>query len=777
MSNTKEYEYSEKLEPSQFRLLHVNGSSQTALEGELEIFPLDDAPSYKALSYVWGPPQHVDRISVSSNASLPVGANLQAALRVCILHHVDFIWIDAICINQADLKEREQQVQIMRQIYGQAEEVLIWLDEEDDISAVALHSAIRIGQYLDLPFVGHTNVSEAAIQAGIKVLEKQVEEDDRLRKLAWDDEDITPDQIEGGLTVTQVREIGVRSRQQDKYRAINLANDLDPNISEDDIDQFARALNVISTAKYLPTPTTEMFEENYGDMFRAIGVRAPVHITWNAMCTVYAKSWFKRVWIIQELALAKKATCLIGSNKISWEMLIGVDDFYSEQGLMGSMGGRSSHQANQLDIIRINRANQRPADLLSLLAVSKEANCTNPRDFIYSILGLTDHEHIINFPPRYDISIPEAYSLFTKYVVRTFHNLDILSFVDKLPNQSTDLPSWALDLRQPRNGTRLTEYGKNNGFNANGNLPISHDISPPQIPQNHLLLRGRTIATIAHTSVSLLASPHGDWKRPSRPRVDPYIQTRRYHRAMLVFRAWMSFAKQFLPDPYEPTNEEPITVFWRTLVSNMLVSGKPLTPNHAYDAERQILTEKSTFPCSSSRKSETPFYPQTFFPSAQKILWDMIGGAPTRQVNWDSEPSFWMYAMQICLGKRIFVTSILPSPSQPCSNDTYNNDENTDPQRLFGLGPAALKSGDIVVVFTGGCTPFILRKAIDSHDNENKQGNKYILIGPAYIRGLMNGQAFKIRKGNGTKAKDADLNNEDEKNRAMMMMMDEFELV
>lgn len=37
------------------------------------------------------------------------------------------IWIDAICINQADLDKRCEQVQPMKDIYSSAEEVLIWL--------------------------------------------------------------------------------------------------------------------------------------------------------------------------------------------------------------------------------------------------------------------------------------------------------------------------------------------------------------------------------------------------------------------------------------------------------------------------------------------------------------------------------------------------------------------------------------------------------------------------------------------------------------------------
>lgn len=43
----------------------------------------------------------------------------------------EYIWIDAICINQEDLEERSIQVARMYSIYDNAQSVLIWLGEHD----------------------------------------------------------------------------------------------------------------------------------------------------------------------------------------------------------------------------------------------------------------------------------------------------------------------------------------------------------------------------------------------------------------------------------------------------------------------------------------------------------------------------------------------------------------------------------------------------------------------------------------------------------------------
>jgi hypothetical protein len=42
------------------------------------------------------------------------------------------IWIDGVCINQADLDERGQQVAIMGDVYSRTKRNIIWLGDSDD---------------------------------------------------------------------------------------------------------------------------------------------------------------------------------------------------------------------------------------------------------------------------------------------------------------------------------------------------------------------------------------------------------------------------------------------------------------------------------------------------------------------------------------------------------------------------------------------------------------------------------------------------------------------
>ena len=50
------------------------------------------------------------------------------------------LWIDAICINKADVDERNRQVQILAFIYSRAKVVTVWLGTLEDQYMMSQHS-------------------------------------------------------------------------------------------------------------------------------------------------------------------------------------------------------------------------------------------------------------------------------------------------------------------------------------------------------------------------------------------------------------------------------------------------------------------------------------------------------------------------------------------------------------------------------------------------------------------------------------------------------------
>ncbi|KAF2686590.1 hypothetical protein K458DRAFT_280689, partial [Lentithecium fluviatile CBS 122367] len=66
-----------------------------------------------------------------------VTTNLESGLRhLRYRFQPRILWIDALCINQRDMAEKERQVRMMGQLYKNAERVHVWLGTVDDTNAV-----------------------------------------------------------------------------------------------------------------------------------------------------------------------------------------------------------------------------------------------------------------------------------------------------------------------------------------------------------------------------------------------------------------------------------------------------------------------------------------------------------------------------------------------------------------------------------------------------------------------------------------------------------------
>jgi hypothetical protein len=98
---------------------------------------LDDNPQYEALSYVWGDTGVTRQISLNGSP-YQVTESLEIALRHLRLPSEDrILWVDAICINQRDVPERNVQVRHMGSVYETASKVIAWLGEESGDSNLA----------------------------------------------------------------------------------------------------------------------------------------------------------------------------------------------------------------------------------------------------------------------------------------------------------------------------------------------------------------------------------------------------------------------------------------------------------------------------------------------------------------------------------------------------------------------------------------------------------------------------------------------------------------
>ncbi|KAK8085434.1 hypothetical protein PG997_006705 [Apiospora hydei] len=103
------------------------GDFDEAMHCSLRTCSLKNHPKYEALSYVWGDARVTKPVYVNGHL-VQVTSNLTTALRY-LRHHQRprTLWVDAICINQADILEKGQQVPLMGLIYSQCSQTVAWL--------------------------------------------------------------------------------------------------------------------------------------------------------------------------------------------------------------------------------------------------------------------------------------------------------------------------------------------------------------------------------------------------------------------------------------------------------------------------------------------------------------------------------------------------------------------------------------------------------------------------------------------------------------------------
>lgn len=116
------------------RLLQLHpgkpGYRNSPVECELTLASVGDGQKYEALSYTWGSWDNTKTVKCDP-IDVKVTKNLYAALtRLRYRDRTRTLWVDALCINQRDAFERNQQLSLMGEIYQGADQVVAWIGEE-----------------------------------------------------------------------------------------------------------------------------------------------------------------------------------------------------------------------------------------------------------------------------------------------------------------------------------------------------------------------------------------------------------------------------------------------------------------------------------------------------------------------------------------------------------------------------------------------------------------------------------------------------------------------
>ncbi|KAG4421121.1 hypothetical protein IFR04_005764 [Cadophora malorum] len=158
-TNLVEHRYSAKysyqsLRAQEIRVLKLlpASSRDAILQGELVHVTLHRDLEFEAVSYVWGEPVFPITLKTGESSYLKITQNLADALR-CFQKpdKPRMLWVDAVCINQSDIPEKNQQLPLMGEIYRTASTVLAWLGENTTNTKVDVESISLAGA---MAFVG-----------------------------------------------------------------------------------------------------------------------------------------------------------------------------------------------------------------------------------------------------------------------------------------------------------------------------------------------------------------------------------------------------------------------------------------------------------------------------------------------------------------------------------------------------------------------------------------------------------------------------------------------
>lgn len=316
---------------------------------------LDDNPQYHALSYVWGSPERAFQILLNGSFTF-VSESLGGALRRLQSEKIQYLWADALCINQSDDDEKSDQVQKMGIIYESAQGVFAWLGSSERLEPAMSDIAVGGRKLLLRAAIDHyADMSMAARNAAVseRLMGWNRLESREAQGIAFQD-------LHALVTIPEKRELLLRD--------MAWAGDISPSA-------------LTSWAELLRSPL------------------------WT------------RVWIVQELTLAKNCWLVSGNVSTKLEYFSAIhklvlatilfssraeDPSWSRLGRLFLDNVMASH------VLQTQIAGQAKRDMLAhLLRFNCSLSATLPQDKIFALLGVASDAEALGIRVTYSKSLED----------------------------------------------------------------------------------------------------------------------------------------------------------------------------------------------------------------------------------------------------------------------------------------------------------------------------------------------------------------------------------
>ncbi|OCK79282.1 HET-domain-containing protein [Lepidopterella palustris CBS 459.81] len=430
---------------------------------------------------------------------------------------------------------------------------------------------------------------------------------------------------------------------------------------------------------------------------------------WRAIPLLLTRPWWSRLWVVQEAFLSRRAVVKCGEKEAGIERFVLVKEFYdgSKRRWRGPSGDGKRAPTNVLSSQHVaifpfamcllfwsilkRGITEGGTDLWVWICLTYPFCCTEPKDKIYALLGLSRIEDQDRIATDYTISENELLKKVTAHALRQ-HGLVVLQIRPQSPaSENPDLPSWVTDWISPlRTTSTLNSLVDNNTVNyADGNqdsrqitwekigiVPFpKHDKFYFHISDDLdvLTVTGFVFDVVDFSGPTPYVKPHDGMSYA----MDLRVQKERVNVTRRACKEWETHFRNHRYNPYFDKDGH-YEAFWRTLIANRLsdVEGPP---------------------------------PERFFISFG--LW--MGHSYTKRISrTGNDYSYAKGVVTECLNHAFITTKL----------------------GYCGLALRSTLPGDLVCVFLGGRVPFILRPIGLDH---------YKFIGEAYVHGIVQGEAVR----------------------------------
>lgn len=173
--------------------------------------------------------------------------------------------------------------------------------------------------------------------------------------------------------------------------------------------------------------------------------------TWTALANLLSRSYFQRVWVVQEARLARRGIVQCGFDSLSWDL------FRRAVITLREKNSKPRGVANILENARALCNSQFQSDFFKLMMMSRSRKCADPRDKLYGVLSLITTLVAESIEPQYDQEIVKAYRDAAVSYFGICFRLDLLSHCGRA-TEFTKSPSWVPEWSQDVSNFLQTTY-------------------------------------------------------------------------------------------------------------------------------------------------------------------------------------------------------------------------------------------------------------------------------------------------------------------------------